>query len=316
MSDCWSTLSQETILSAVESVMTQPLANLVIQRNSYINRVYELITKETRQPLIAKFYRPNRWTKQQILEEHLFLLKASQLEIPVIEPLIFGHQTLFSVGDIFFALFPKKGGRALDEFDKEGWITLGRLLGRFHALSQTQTTSSRLRWDPQKATKKHLDILFSGQHMSQEYRTSLENSLTPLHKNTHLFSKEPYFLIHGDCHKGNLIHRPEEGIYLIDFDDCALGPAIQDLWMLLPGTAQESQQEINWFLEGYRIFKDFNPTSLKLLPYLTVMRIIHFASWCALQSNDVGFKEKFSEWGTTQYWNGTIREIQKVLTEE
>lgn len=316
MKDSYSILSHDRVLSAVEAVIGEPLANLIIPRNSYINRVYEVTVKSSRQQLIAKFYREGRWTAEQILEEHALLHRMKAYDLLVIPPIAYNKQTLFFEGKIPFALFPKMGGRALDEFTQDGWIQLGRLLGRFHALSQTQPASSRIKWHPDIASQHHVEILLRDKHLPDDYREPLKRVVGQfLQIARRQFEKEPLFLIHGDCHKGNLIHRPDEGIYLIDFDDCAIGPAVQDLWMLLPGKPDESQLEIDGFLEGYETFRDFDRSALSLIPSLTIMRLLHFASWCALQTSDVGFRDHFPDWGTTRYWNELIRDIQSLMIE-
>jgi Ser/Thr protein kinase RdoA (MazF antagonist) len=314
MNDSYANLTHDAVLNAVETVIGEPLANLVIARNSYINRVYELIVKSSRQPLIVKFYRPGRWTVDQIQEEHTLLAKMQESELLVIPPMKIADKALFVYEGISFAIFPKMGGRALDEFTQDSWTQLGRLLGRTHALSQTLPSSTRIKWHPDEATKHHLDILLNDKHLPEDYRQPLERVVAQfLQVSRSLFSHEPLFLIHGDCHKGNLIHRPNEGVYLIDFDDCCVGPAVQDLWMLLPGTVMESPLEIDWFLEGYEVFRDFDRRSLALIPSLTIMRLLHFASWCALQTGDIGFRDHFPDWGTPRYWNELIREIQRLM---
>ncbi len=312
MKDPWQSLSFDSILSQTEKVTNLKLSNVVIQRNSYINRVYELSSKQDDQKLIVKFYRPARWTCSMIKEEHNFLLKLTEAELPVIAPLPFKNETLFNFNNINFTIFPKKGGRAIDELNKESWISVGRLLGRMHLIGKTIHNSKRIVWTPEKATKNSLEYLLKNNFIPQDYIASLEKIAGIfMQKASLLFKKEELFLIHGDCHLGNLIHRPEEGIFIVDFDDMCVGPAIQDLWMLLPGTPEQCENEINWFIEGYEVFNHFNLRSLKLIPILKVMRMIHFAGWCALQSNDASFKEHFPEWGTTQYWNQLIREIQE-----
>ena len=209
------------MLSAVESVIGEPLANLITTRNSYINRVYEVVVKSSRQQLIVKFYREGRWTTDQILEEHALLYRMKACELLVIPPRAFNGQSLFFVDKIPFAVYPKMGGRALDEFTQDGWIQLGRLLGRFHALSQTQQVSSRIKWHPDTASSRHLEILLNDKHLPEDYKEPLKRVVGQfLQIARRQFETEPLFLIHGDCHKGNLIHSPDEGVYLIEFDDC------------------------------------------------------------------------------------------------
>ncbi|MDI6731777.1 MAG: phosphotransferase, partial [Candidatus Margulisbacteria bacterium] len=249
----WQKLNHDTILQAVEAVLKKPLSNLLLPRNSYINRVYELEGFDTRERLIVKFYRPQRWTKEMILEEHGFLNELAAKDLPVIPPININGATLFfclpppnsqsqlptSLAPIPFSLFPKKGGRALDEFDKDS-------------------------------------------------------------------------LLHGDCHKGNLIHRPGEGIYLVDFDDLCFGPPVQDVWLLLPEKPEKCENELSWFLKGYELFMPFERKSLELVPLLRGMRIIHFAAWLAIQIQEADFPTHFPEAGTTRYWNELIKELQEI----
>ncbi len=318
MLDSWNKLTFDAILTVVEQITAKKLSNLVIQRNSYINRVYELSIKNSDEKLIVKFYRPDRWTKEMILEEHRFLFKLAEAELSVITPLVFNNDTLFEFSNIYFTVFPKMGGRAIDELTKERWIETGRLLGRMHLIGETISDSERVVWTPEEATNISLDYLFENGFIPEDYIEPLERVMDFfMLKANALFEQERLFVIHGDCHLGNLIHRPGEGMYIVDFDDMCVGPAIQDLWMLLPGTAEECEQEISWFAEGYEVFRSFNYRSLDLIPMLKVMRIIHFASWCAMQSDDAHFEQHFPDWGTNQYWNQIIREIQEnVYSEE
>jgi len=126
------------------------------------------------------------------------------------------------------------------------------------------------------------------------------------------FPKDQNILLHGDCHKGNFIYRPNENIFIVDFDDISIGPVVQDLWMLLPDEPQHCKNEIRHFLEGYETFRSFPIQSLKLIPALRAMRLIHFASWCAIQAKEPEFKNNFPEWGTPRYWNDIIKDLQKI----
>jgi Ser/Thr protein kinase RdoA (MazF antagonist) len=255
-------------------------------------------------------------------EEHRFVWDLAAEDIPVIPPLKINNETLFLFADIPFALYPKKGGRALDEFDKTGWQTIGRLLARIHRCGSLRPgaagygKSSRQLWTPETATRKHAAVLSAG-HIPQEYQKSFSTTVDYFIRTAEpLFEKQILFAIHGDCHRGNLLHRPGEGIFIVDFDDMCVGPAVQDLWMLLPGTTEECEQELEWFLEGYETFRDFPRASLSLIPALRAMRLIHFAAWCALQSNDLDFAEHFPEWGTLRYWNQLIKNLQQICYPE
>ncbi len=314
MSNVWAGLDHDSIFGSIEKVLGAHLSGLLIQRNSYINRVYELERKDSGERLIAKFYRPGRWTREQILEEHSFLKELAEKDIPVITPMIFNNNTLFSLNDILYALFPKKGGRSVDEFDKESWKNIGRHLARLHMIGELHKASTRITWRPSVATKHHLEVLLSSSLMPPDFSKSMRNMAELFIKKADpLFNDAKSILIHGDCHKGNLISRPGEGIFLIDFDDMCMGPAVQDLWMLLPGDADESPLELKWFLEGYETFRQFDMKSLNLIPALRGMRLIHFASWLAVQEHDPHFDKHFPEVHTPRYWNGLIKELQGIV---
>ncbi|MEK6557445.1 MAG: phosphotransferase, partial [Candidatus Margulisiibacteriota bacterium] len=233
---------------------------------------------------------------------------------PVIPPLIIQDNSIFEFGNIFFTIFPKIGGRAVDELDKEAWALVGRLLARTHTIGATLQGSQRAPLTPAYVTEMTTRLLLNSDLLPADFRKPFEQS-------THLFlkiaspllEKEPRSLIHGDCHLGNLLHRPGEGIFLVDFDDCCIGSPAQDLWMLLPGTPEECLPEIEWFLEGYSVFRDFPLSSLKTIPFLRIMRRLHYAGWCAMQRHDLGFHSHFPEWGSPRYWNELIRDIQSTL---
>jgi Ser/Thr protein kinase RdoA (MazF antagonist) len=301
-------------LDAVEGTIGKKLSNLLLKRNSYINRVYELEEHDSRERFIVKFYRPGRWTFEMILEEHKFLQELNASEIPVIPPITFNDNTLFKTGKIPFALFPKKGGRALDEFDKDGWEEIGRLLARIHLVGELHKISKRISWKPSIATEHHLEVLFKTDYVIPDFEKSLKNIADLFIKKAELlFKHQKFILLHGDCHKGNLIHRPGEGVFIVDFDDICMGPPVQDVWMLLPDKVENCENELEWFLKGYETFRPFERASLKLIPALRGMRIIHFASWLAVQSKEPGFSKHFPHAGSRRYWNELIKDLQEIV---
>ncbi|MFC1752860.1 serine/threonine protein kinase [Thermoproteota archaeon] len=311
--DIWQTIFHDNVLDIVEKTIGQKLTNLYLPRNSYINRVLELELAESRQRIIVKFYRPGRWTRSMIQTEHDLLAQLEKEELPVIAPLNYNGKTLFEFGEIFFAVFPKKGGRAMDELDKEQWQQIGRLIGRMHAISSKLKHPDRIVWQPWEATSAHVEVLKNLNVIPPDYQTVFfETAAAFIKKYEPLFDKKDFILLHGDCHLGNFIYRPDEGIYIIDFDDMCIGPRVQDLWMLLPDELENCQNEVSWFIEGYETFHDFPRKSLSLIPALRVMRLIHFASWCAIQHHEPGFKHHFPEWGKLRYWNETIKMIQGI----
>ena len=317
MTTVWSELIPENIFRSVEDALQVKLSNICLKRNSYINRVYELEKEDGSERFIVKFYRPERWTAETILEEHRFLNDLAGNDISVIPALKINGKTLFSCADILFAVFPKKGGRTLDEFDKEGWITIGRILARIHLVGEIHKTAKRIRWDPGNASREHIAIIFQHEFILPDFKKSLMTVSDLFIKIAMpLFEGQELILLHGDCHKGNLIVRPGEGIFMVDFDDACIGSPAQDLWMLLPDKLENSKSELGWFLEGYEVFRKFDRRSLKLVPALRGMRLLHYAAWLAVQSNEPDFLNNFPEAGKPRYWNELIRELQGIVYEE
>ena len=314
MSNPWQKLTHETIIKTVEQILAVKLSNLVLKRNSYINRVYELEEHDSRQRFIVKFYRPGRWTKAMIAEEHSFLAELADKEIPVIPPLKLNNESLFMLGPIPYALFPKKGGRAIDEFDQEGWEEIGRTLARIHLVGTMHKPSKRITWRPKIATKHHLDMLLKSSFILPKFQNAFKKAAELFIKRADsAFEKQEYILIHGDCHKGNLLHRPKEGFFIVDFDDICLGPAIQDVWMLFPDEIDNCENELQWFLKGYETFRPFDLASLDLIPLLRGMRMVHFVAWQAIQHKDPDFSRHFPEAGTSRYWNELIKDLQEIV---
>ena len=314
MSTVWQELDHATILHGIEEILGEKLSNLMLRRNSYINRVYELEKHDSRERVIVKFYRPGRWTEEMILIEHQFLQDLAKGEVPVIPPINLNGRTLFYLKGIAFEIMPKKGGRALDEFDQDAWEQLGRLLARIHLIGAGHKQADRLVLRPGRATREHLKVLAEHDFLLPDFRDSFFTTVEKLIATADpIFSDQEYILIHGDCHKGNLLHRPGEGIYIVDFDDICIGPPVQDLWMLLPDKVEKSELELSWFLKGYETFRPFALNSLNLVPYLRAMRIVHYAAWLAVQSREPDFGVHFPHAGGKRYWNDLIRELQEIL---
>jgi len=313
----WEKLNHDSIFNAVEEALGESMSTLLIKRNSYINRVYELEKQSSPDRIVAKFYRPLRWTREMILEEHQFLEELAAGEVPVIEPLKIKDKTLFMFEDMPFALFPKRGGRALDEFDKEGWKTIGRHIARMHVVGEKHKSSKRIDWKPARATAHHVETLFKTKYVLPDFESAFRKAAELFIKKAEpLFEGPENILLHGDLHKGNLIHRPGEGLYIIDFDDICMGPPVQDVWMLLPDKPENCENELSWFFDGYETFRSFDRKTLDLIPALRGMRIIHFVSWLSLQSSEPDFHKHFPEAGNKKYWNEIIKDIQNIVYEE
>ena len=191
---------------------------------------------------------------------------------------------------------------------------IGRLLARIHRIGAFHKQSSRITWRPEVATRHHLEVLNQSGYILPDFRAGFDRAANAFIKRFDpLFRSDDFILIHGDLHKGNLIHRPGEGIFMVDFDDICLGPPVQDIWMLLPGKVEQSEEELGWLLKGYETFLPFDRESLNLAPALRGMRLIHFAAWLAVQKDEPDFSRHFPEAGSARYWNELTREIYGLL---
>ncbi len=307
-------LGPNNVLGLVERTLDIYVSNLFRPLNSYINRVYEL-EQEDGTGLIIKFYRPGRWTGDALREEHEFLLELAEQEIPVIAPMRFPDgQTLGTFEGVNFSIFPKRGGRSLDEFDDEQWLQLGRLLGRVHSIGMQKKTIHRPVMSPMHSTRQQLDYLLNGSIVPSEVKGALQKSIEAIIAEiTPMFDGVKPIRIHGDCHFANIIHRPGESFYLIDFDDMVMGPAVQDLWMLLPGTLEETFVETDILLEGYEMFNHFDRRTLRLIEPLRAMRFVHYMAWCAHQVAADGMTRVLDDFGTPTYWQKEIADLDDQL---
>jgi Ser/Thr protein kinase RdoA (MazF antagonist) len=314
-------LSPELVLELVEDALDVRCSNICRPLNSYINRVYELATEEG-EGLVAKFYRPHRWTTEALLDELTFLNAMHEDEIRVIPPLPDADGQLLHIeDDMRFSVFPKMGGRIVDEPTPEQWVQLGHLLARVHGVGERAEATHRVTMTPDDMTEQQIQYILEADVLPEDLSNAWEDrALETLDHIAPLFDETLLHRIHGDLHVQNLIHRPDEGFYLIDFDDMAMGPPVQDLWMLLPGRLQDSIQETSLFIEGYETFRPLDRDSLRLIEPLRFMRFIHFTSWCVMQRADGGFARLAPDWGSHGYWQSEItsmrtqqREIEDAL---
>jgi Ser/Thr protein kinase RdoA (MazF antagonist) len=307
-------LNPERILAAVESALGITCSNLCRTYNSYINRVFE-IADIRGNGMVVKFYRPGRWSSQALHDEHDFLLELAEEEIPVLAPLrLADGGTLGRSGELFFAVFPKKGGRLIDEFDDELWLALGRLLGRMHMVGARRMPRDRVRMHPAESTAAQVEFICRSGLLPEDLLPAYTQVTRQLiHLIEPLFDHAEMIRIHGDCHGGNLIHRPGESLYVLDFDDMAVGPPVQDLWMLLPGPLEESLTEIDLVLEGYETFRPFDRTSLRLIEPLRAMRFIHYCAWCAHQVVEDGETAVNPDFATRAYWHKELEDLADQL---
>lgn len=307
-------LGPDVVLNVVEQARGVRCSNMFRPLTSYINRVFEL-EQVDKQGLVVKFYRPGRWSEAALREEHAFLLELAEQEIPVVAPLVLQDgSTLGSANGLFFAIFPKRGGRSCDEYTDDQWLEIGRLLGRVHNIGGLRGAPHRPVLGPDHSAAEQLAYLLEGDCVQAELKGELGEICTNILAEIRpLFTDCEQIRIHGDCHFANMIHRPGESFVLIDFDDMVMGPPIQDLWMLLPGDVAESFIEIDLFVEGYETFRPFDRRSLRLVEPLRALRYIHYMAWCARQAFEDGDTRAIDDFGTRDYWQREINDLKDQL---
>lgn len=315
----YDSLTPDTVLDALEAEGYLPTGSL-LALNSYENRVYQ-ISEENEGFLVGKFYRPERWSDQQILEEHEFSLALAELEIPVVAPLIGANgQTLHAFAGFRYALFPRRGGRSPELFDPDTQYRLGQFLGRIHALGAAKPFTHRPELTPQSFGDDSLAFLMDNAFLppeyEQQYRDLAETLLANVKERFAAVTYTPIRL-HGDFHPGNILWT-DSGAHLVDLDDCRMGPAVQDLWMLLSGERPEMVKQLSEIMEGYEEFADFDRRQLALIEPLRTLRLLHYAAWLARRWGDPAFPMAFPWFNTVKYWEEqilTLREQQQRLDE-
>ena len=312
----FSHLTPDTVLHLIEQSLGRRCSNLCRPLTSYINRVYD-VEMDDNSWVVAKFYRPGRWSRDALQDEQDFLFELAEREIPVIAPLKCADgQFLQEHHGMHYALFPKKGGRACDEPTDRQWLELGRLLARVHGVGAMHPPRDRIEIGPAQSTARHVQFILGSDFVRPSLRADYEAAIRDvLDLITPLFEGVRKIRIHGDCHRNNIISRPGEPFTLIDFDDMAVGPAVQDLWMLLPGHMRHSQAELGLLLEGYETFAELDRGTLKLIEPLRAMRFIHFTAWCARQKADGGFARVAPDWGTEPFWKQEIHDLRQQRQE-
>lgn len=306
----FSELTPDRFLPALETAIGTELTPLARPFKSYINRVYE-IQAEDGTAYIAKFYRPGRWSREALEDEHNFLADCAEIDIPVVRPLVLeSGRTLGRTGEIFFAVFPKKAGRRFDIEDEASWRRVGVLLGRLHNAGGKRPAPARIRLLPETTTAAYV-------------RQLVEEAVTPSWRERYgdicariIDAAAPRFAgletirIHGDFHAGNILSRPDEGLLVIDFDDMMNGVPVQDFWLLLPDRYPASDRFYQLLLSGYRQFRDADHRWPFLIEALRAMRIIYYTAWCAMQRGDYQFQSQYPDWGSDRFWAGEVQDLR------
>ena len=312
----FSGLSPDRVLQLVERALGKPASNVCRPLGSYINRVYD-VQMDDGTWVVPKFYRPGRWSRDALQDEQDFLTELSAAEIPVVAPLRgVDGELLHQQHGLTFAVFPKKGGRALEEPSPDQWKELGRLLARLHAVGEQHAPRDRVQLHPEISTCQHLDFILEGDFPSDSIRDDYADVADDLiERIAPFFDDLATTRLHGDCHRANILGRPGEPFFLIDFDDMCVGPPVQDLWMMLPGHMRDSRVELDLLLEGYETFRELEPGTLRLIEPLRAMRIIHYTAWCARQKRDGGFARVAPDWGTAAFWRQETADLQRQRQE-
>lgn len=309
----YSQLTPDVILDCLENVGLRPSGRM-LALNSYENRVYQIELDEG-DYVVVKFYRAGRWSDDAIIEEHAFALELAAQTIPVIPPQEYHEQTLLHFNNYRFALFPRRGGRSPELDNLEHLEQLGRMLGRIHAVGRLRPFEHRLRLDVSSYGRAGLAaIQHSGfvpeylKHNHTQVVTELLDQLDTLFTDY----APQYIRLHGDCHPGNILWTTH-GPHIVDLDDCCMGPAIQDLWMLLSGTRPEMSLQLRTVLDGYELFCDFDYTEIRLLEALRALRLIHYSAWLTRRWHDPAFPMHFPWFNTPRYWEEQIMILREQL---
>lgn len=314
-------LDPDTILNAVDSQGFWVDAHL-LSLNSYENRVYQIGLELNEQNqdkfIIAKFYRPERWSNEQILEEHEFSLQLHEQEIPVVPPLKNKKgDTLFEYAGFRFALFPRKGGYAPEPGNLPQLERLGALLGRIHQYGLNKKFQFRESLNLERMMHEPKRFLLENDFIPDDLIDTYENIFSHLLERIEArcknFEHVNIIKCHGDWHLGNILWQEESGGHIVDLDDCINAPAIQDIWMMLSGEPYEQAQQLNAVLKGYQQFCDFDFSQVSMIESLRSMRLIHYSAWLAKRWHDPAFPKNFPWFDTRTYWQQHLRELQDQI---
>lgn len=294
-------LTPDRVMESIEKFIDIQCTGYCMALASFENRVYEIEYEPggREHRTIAKFYRPGRWSLEQIQEEHDYLYDLLEAEIPVIAP---ESEIYTNAEGIYFSLFPKMGGRQPEDLKPEQLQRLGRLIARMHSVGVQKKAQHRIELSPQtygQASFEFLNQYWAEQSkIDPEIRRNTSDLIQRLIKNMNEdYQKIPLHRIHGDCHPGNLLWNEKLGPFFIDFDDMVVGPAVQDLWLLSP-----DPHSIRDLLEGYHQIRDLPQGSLPLIEHLRALRMIHYTTWVAKRFDDPAFQNAFPHFGTQKYW--------------
>ncbi len=316
-------LTPDLILNAVDSLGLATSGQL-LALNSYENRVFQVGLDDPDAPrsaqVVVKFYRPNRWTDAQILEEHAFMAELVQAEVPAVAPRATHERTLHHYDGFRFAVFERRGGRAPELSDRAVLERIGRFLGRLHAVGGRAAYRKRPALNIESfGVEPSTYLLEAGwipPDLADVYRGVVRDAIDETRRCFERAGQIKRLRLHGDCHEGNLLWTEtgaQPGPHFVDFDDSRLGPAVQDLWMLLSGSRQDMQRQLSDLLAGYEDFAEFDPHELHLVEALRTLRLIHYSAWIARRWQDPAFPAAFPWFNSPRTWETRILELREQI---
>jgi Ser/Thr protein kinase RdoA (MazF antagonist) len=318
-SDSYADLTPAFVLDALDSVGLRGDGRL-LQLNSYENRVFQIYLEDGR-VVVAKFYRPGRWSDAQILEEHAFALELAAAEVPMVPPLDLGGRTLAVIEHEGvrhrFSVSERHAGRSPELDDPEVLRWLGRFIGRLHAVGAQRPFTHRRRLDvatfgeAPRALLLERDVIPDAQRPG--WQAMCDAALDAVRSAFDATGEVSTLRLHGDCHPGNLLWRPDEGPHFVDLDDACTGRAVQDLWMLMSGDRESMGGQMRWLLDGYGAFMPFDARELALIEPLRTLRMIHHSAWIAERWTDPAFPAAFPWFGSGAYWSQQATQLREQV---
>jgi Ser/Thr protein kinase RdoA (MazF antagonist) len=313
-------LTPDAVLNAIDSTGVATSGSL-LALNSYENRVFQVGVEDGAQRfVVAKFYRPGRWSDAQILEEHAFTQELADAEVPAVPPLLIGGRTLHERAGHRFALYPRRGGRAPEIEDRSVREWLGRFIGRIHAMGAASRFAHRPALDVATFGEEPRAWLLDSRWLPHELRDVYAGvSAQALEGVRGCYERAGdlrTIRLHGDVHVGNVLWTDtgsQPGPHFVDFDDSRMGPAVQDLWMLLSGSREEQQAQLADLLAGYEDFAEFDRRQLQLVEALRTLRLIHFSAWIAMRWDDPAFPAAFPWFDSPRFWEQKILELREQI---
>jgi Ser/Thr protein kinase RdoA (MazF antagonist) len=305
----YSALTPDVVLDAVATLGLRPDGRL-LALSSYENRVYQ-VWLEGESPVVAKFYRPGRWSDAQIEEEHAFARELAEREVPVVAPSASG-----SFGGFRFAVYPRRGGRTPELGDPKALEWIGRFMGRIHAVGASRPFQHREALTPQTFGREPRQWLlqsgFIPADLLDAWKAVTSQALDLVDACYARVAQIKAIRLHGDCHPGNILWT-DDGPHFVDLDDARMGPAMQDLWMLLSGDRAAMSGQLREALKGYEQFMEFDRRELNLLEALRTLRLIHYSAWIGRRWDDPAFPAAFPWFNTQRYWQDRILELREQI---